>query len=499
MEPEGALTENPSLSMQNVEIIDVLSNEESSIDDATIREESARKDASEESDEDGEDDEIWESESLYADALEGLGDEQLSAGGETSQRDRMRWQSLTLSVGLEPGACTLEEAIAYRQEARMIGTVAQFVGNTVGTGAITAKKLCTAFGIRPPAFLEGAKDRAYDLLLYLGVTRELSKRNKLTQYNTMEDAMDLLRKSNNIIVITGAGISTSLGIPDFRSKETGLYSKIELHGLSDPQEVFDIGVFREEPGIFYEIAKDILPSTDKFSPTHAFIHLLQERNKLLTNYTQNIDNLEVKAGIREDKLIQCHGSFAFASCVKCGYRVPGEAIFEDLKAGRVARCPDCGSNKRKRGASQNKGKNKRSSGGDSDDDEEYDIPEPGVMKPDITFFGEELPHLFHDRLTKHDRDLVDLVIVIGTSLKVAPVSEVIGYLPSNVPQMYISRTPVNHINFDLDFLGDCDVVVAELCRRLNWDLEHEMIPKDQKIDVQLQDGFASRYTFKVIE
>ncbi|KAH0563349.1 hypothetical protein GP486_002084 [Trichoglossum hirsutum] len=519
MESEVPLADSPSLRTSTVEIVHLLSDDETSIDDTTIRDETIRKDAPdqvdaleelEESDDNDEEDDLWDAESLYADALEGMGDEQLLAG--------------------EPGACTLEEAVAYRQEARTVGDVSKFLVNTVGSGAITAKKLCTAFGVRPPLFLEGAPDRAYYIILGLGVARELSKRTKLLQYNTMDDAVDLLKKSKNIIVITGAGvssltrdsahISTSLGIPDFRSKETGLYSKLEHLGLSDPQEVFDINIFQEDP------RQDILPSTDKFSPTHAFIHLLQEKGKLLTNYTQNIDNLEVKAGIRMDKLIQCHGSFAFASCVKCRYRVQGDAIFEDLKAGRVAKCPRClsellrnGNRKRKRGTSQDK--LRRSSDGDSSsDDGEYDIPEPGVMKPDITFFGESLPSLFHSRLRDHDRGLVDLVIVIGTSLKVAPVSEVIGFLPSSVPQIYISRTvrhtqthlqsesrltnastpvqPVSHVNFDLDLLGDCDVIVAELCRRLDWDLKHEMIPKDQKVDVQLQDGFESRYTFKVV-
>ncbi len=97
---------------------------------------------------------------------------------------------------------------------------------------------------------------------------------------------------------------------------------------------------------------------------------------------------------------------------------------------------------------------------DDDSDGEYDIPEPGVMKvilpqlwkllmladtdittwqPDITFFGEQLPSQFFDRLQDRDRDLVDLVIVIGTSMKVAPVSEVPRVLPASVPQIYISR------------------------------------------------------------
>lgn len=61
------------------------------------------------------------------------------------------------------------------------------------------------------------------------------------------------------------------------------------------------------------------------------------------------------------------------------------------------------------------------------------------MQPDITFFGEDLPDEFGNRLVHHDRDRADLVIVIGTSLKVAPVAEVPGVLPPHVPQIFISR------------------------------------------------------------
>ena len=82
----------------------------------------------------------------------------------------------------------------------------QFVKETVEAGTITAKKLCTAFGIRPPSFLEGAPDEAYYPLLGLAISRELSKRVKLPQCNTVEDAVDLLKKSKNIIVLTGAGV-----------------------------------------------------------------------------------------------------------------------------------------------------------------------------------------------------------------------------------------------------------------------------------------------------
>jgi NAD-dependent histone deacetylase SIR2 len=391
---------------------------------------------------------------------------------------------------------------------RTIGPEA-FCARTVEAGTITAKKLLTAFGMRAPAFLEGSPDDAYYPFLSLAISRELSKRIKLPQYNTVDDAVELIKRSNNIIVLTGAGISTSLGIPDFRSAG-GLYSKYAHLDLNDPQEVFDINIFREDPSIFYTVARDILPSTDQFTPTHAFIAMLQNKGKLLTNYSQNIDNIEAVAGILPEKLIQCHGSFATASCVECKYQVPGEILFPDIRAGKIPICPRCFeaarrlktvSMKRKRSYnSQDKKRQKwGGDGGDTSDEDDYDDPKTGVMKPDITFFGEPLPDRFGDRLTNHDKDLVDLVIVIGTSLKVAPVSEVIPYLPAHIPQMYISRTPVSHVNFDVDMLGDCDVVVAELCKRAGWELKHDMIPEDQKVEVTLQDGFASRHIFTIKE
>ncbi|KAJ4131627.1 NAD-dependent histone deacetylase sir2 [Fusarium equiseti] len=425
--------------------------------------------------------ESWETDSLFEDAFEEL------SGDNTVALD-------------DPKLCTPEEASRLRRELREYGPTA-FCQRTVDAGHYTARKLLSAFGIRPPAFLEGENDDAYFHLLSLAITRELGKRAKLLRYNTVDDAVDLIAKSNNIVLITGAGISTSLGIPDFRSKGTGLYSKLEHLGLSDPQEVFDIGVFKHDPTIFYSVAKDILPSTDRYTPTHKFIAMLHEKGKLLTNYSQNIDNLEVKAGVPKDKLIQCHGSFGTATCVQCGYKCEGEKIFPEIKADKIPRCPRCiqtlrpaGPPKRKRSAGSEK--KRRRWDADSSDESEYDIPEAGVMKPDITFFGEALPDEFSRRLTEHDRDKVDLVIVIGTSLKVTPVSEIVSWLDGDIPQIYVSRQAVNHINFDIDLLGDCDVVVAELCRRLGWSMVHEMVPKDQKVEVRTEPGYKSRHVFE---
>lgn len=111
---------------------------------------------------------------------------------------------LRLVAGLE--ACSLPEALTYRAQLRTLGAE-RFVEDTVFSGKISARKLCTAFGILPPAFLEGCPDESYYQLLGMGISRELQKRVKLPQYNSLDDAAMLLRKAQKVIVLTGAGVS----------------------------------------------------------------------------------------------------------------------------------------------------------------------------------------------------------------------------------------------------------------------------------------------------
>ena len=145
--------------------------------------------------------------------------------------------------------------------------------------------------------------------------------------------------------------------------------------------MFDIEVFRNDPRIFYSFARQILPSTTAFSPTHAFLRLLQDKNKLLRVYTQNIDNLEHLAGVRDDKLVQCHGSFATASCMRCKLQVSGEEIREDVLNGVVPKCVACEVEREHQQSRQKKKKRKRNTDweDDDDDDEDDDIIE-GIMK-----------------------------------------------------------------------------------------------------------------------
>lgn len=86
----------------------------------------------------------------------------------------------------------------------------------------------------------------------LALSRILRRREKLPHLNTVEQAIDLLRRAKKIIVLSGAGISTSCGIPDFRSS-TGLYAQLQAEGkyeLDEPQQMFDIHYFREHPEVF---------------------------------------------------------------------------------------------------------------------------------------------------------------------------------------------------------------------------------------------------------
>ena len=315
--------------------------------------------------------EQWESASLYEDAIEAMaGNKPLIAG---------------------PDVCSPEEAATLQQLYRTVGEE-RFFEQTLDAGRYSARKLCTAFEFYPPELFDGAPDKAFIPFLELAISRWSEKRQKLDRYNTVDDAVALLKRSQNIIVLTGAGISTSLGIPDFRSKETGLYARLEHLGLDDPQQVFDIEIFREDPSIFYSIAKDVFPASTEFSPTHAFIRLLQDKEKLLTNYTQNIDDLESHAGIENDKLVQCHGSFATATCQKCHVQVRVRDILTELRAGKVARCRVCQKRierlgalgmKRKRSKTNfhsSSKKRRKEWEDDSDDQDTYEVEEAGVMK-----------------------------------------------------------------------------------------------------------------------
>lgn len=379
---------------------------------------------------------------------------------------------------------------------RMMGPE-RFENDFVRHNELDYRRVGMAFGIDPDT-APGDND-TYVHIFRRVLQLQAARRHKLSQHNTLEDAARLLGDASKVLVITGAGISTSLGIPDFRSKGTGFYSKLQELGFSEPEEVFDIESFDYDPTTFYTLAGDILPSFSRYTPTHAFIKLLQDHNKLQTNYTQNIDNLERLAGVTSDRLIQCHGSFATATCRTCGHRVPGQDIFDDIRAKQVSYCKHCeqlinrAKTERARAQRPVKKRSSRSydyssSEGSSEDD---DIPVPGVMKPDITFFGEDLPDTFFERFNSIDKIAADYILVIGTSMQVAPVAKMPDKIAmvgrNNVPCVYVGREPCRHIEFDIQLIGDCDTVCWALADKLGWGLDHEMVPEGINVKVERMD------------
>ena len=141
--------------------------------------------------------------------------------------------------------------------------------------------------------------------------------------------------------MVGAGISTSAGIPDFRSK-SGIFNQIiNKYKLKRPEEFFSKKLFIEKPLLFYEFLKNI--NFNKYSPTitHYFMKYLLDKNMINTIFTQNIDNLELKAGIPNENLIFAHGINFKGHCVVCDNDIDINLINNGIQTNTVVFCPQC--------------------------------------------------------------------------------------------------------------------------------------------------------------
>lgn len=249
-----------------------------------------------------------------------------------------------------------------------------------------------------------------------------------------EKVAELLNGRKNIIVLLGAGISVSCGIPDFRSRD-GLYSILDTEDfgstLSCAEDLFDHEFFLEDPAPFFKFARNLyfpLGKDKKVEPSdsHKLLALLERNKMLLRVYSQNIDGLESLAGVSRSKIVYAHGNLLQASCLKCQRKVSSEEILPDIIQGTVPRCKaetksskkrsgnliSSPSNKSTRASSKGPSQRTRKRQRLSCDDECG-----GVYKPGVTMFGESLSDSV-SRSLEVDRDKVDALIVIGTSLSV---------------------------------------------------------------------------------
>ncbi|XP_004602947.1 NAD-dependent protein deacetylase sirtuin-3, mitochondrial isoform X1 [Sorex araneus] len=255
----------------------------------------------------------------------------------------------------------------------------------------------------------------------------------------LEDIAKLIqtRACQRVVVMAGAGISTASGIPDFRSPEIGLYSKLQKYDIPYPEAIFELSFFFHNPKPFYTLAKELYPGNYRPNVTHYFLRLLHDKGLLLRLYTQNIDGLERVAGIPASKLVEAHGTFATATCTVCQRNFPGQDFWADVLQDRIAHCPIC----------------------------------TGVIKPDIVFFGEQLPQRFFLHVT--DFPMADLLIILGTSLEVEPFASLSEAVWRSVPRLLINKDVVGSFAWgprskDVIQLGDLVQSVEKLVELLGW-------------------------------
>jgi NAD-dependent deacetylase len=189
-----------------------------------------------------------------------------------------------------------------------------------------------------------------------------------------------MRARQPCVVLTGAGVSTESGIPDFRSP-TGLWAQV------DPMEYGSIEAFRRDPvrvWSFYKPRVAMLTEAEP-NPAHRALAQLERAGFVQAVVTQNIDLLHERAGSRE--VVEVHGSIRASTCPGCGERYSLERVLELLAEADAPACPSCA----------------------------------GILKPDVVFFGELLPPAAIDRAYALARG-AQLLLVVGSALEVHPVA-----------------------------------------------------------------------------
>ena len=192
---------------------------------------------------------------------------------------------------------------------------------------------------------------------------------------------ELVRERRPCVVLTGAGVSTESGIPDFRSAE-GIWERY------DPAEVANIETLRRDPARVWEFYALRLEALEGAEPNdgHRALAELERQGWVRAVVTQNVDGLHQRAGSRE--VVEVHGSLREAECISCGVRVPmGDAV----ASLPLPPCPECGE----------------------------------ILKPGVVMFGEQLPAEAIQGAQALAAE-TGLLLVVGSSLEVHPVAALPG-------------------------------------------------------------------------
>jgi len=232
-------------------------------------------------------------------------------------------------------------------------------------------------------------------------------------------AAKLIKTSNYIVALTGAGISTPSGIPDFRSSHTGLWEK------NDPLNVASLSAFLYRPTVFFNWLRPLVKEiySANYNAAHASLTHLENNNKLVAIVTQNIDDLHQKSGSKN--VIQVHGSVSKLECVKCKifYELDELLLNNFIEKFEIPICNNCQS----------------------------------FLKPSITLFEEMLPNEAWTSATNHF-EKADLVIVIGSSLEVYPANQLPSIAISHGAKLIINTFSSTPLDRKADILLPYDVI-----------------------------------------
>ena len=244
----------------------------------------------------------------------------------------------------------------------------------------------------------------------------------------IRSAADIIRGSRKTTVLTGAGISTPSGIPDFRSANQGLWNEL------DPFEVASLTNFRYDPGQFYERMRPLAIKLHDAKPNAAHIGLaqLEMAGHVKTIITQNIDMLHQRAGSRQ--VLEVHGSFRSLTCISCYFKTDAESFIQPyLEQGQIPKCPQCAN----------------------------------ILKPDLILMGEQLPAQTWLKAVEASKKC-DLMIIAGSSLEVLPVAG----LPMRAVENGAHLILINHsqtyldVRADVVFHDDVETIIPSIVREV---------------------------------
>lgn len=247
-----------------------------------------------------------------------------------------------------------------------------------------------------------------------------------TLEHKLAQAAEMLSRARSVVALTGAGLSTASGIPDFRSPESGMWSKF------NPFEVASISAFRKRPEDFYAWIRPLIHITQEARPNPAHLALadLEAHGPLTAVITQNIDALHTQAG---SKVVhEVHGHTREVVCLTCGIEDDAAPKLEALaKTGEIPSCSYCNS----------------------------------VVKPKVILFGEMLP-MDVMRASEIAVKTCDVLIVAGSSLEVAPVNDFPWVAKRHGAQIIIINYQETYADefADVTFKADVTQILPALAR-----------------------------------